>query len=163
MAVVNRGLASVNLVDFSRETQMHSIYVAALTSGNIVAKTVLWDAYIAAVNDLTQCNVYTKLMGNQQANIPVNPPNVMNAQRGTQWIAGYSDDVTGARFSFRMAGAIYTANLRVGSDHADMTATDVAAFKTAFEDFAVSPEGNAVTLNDLVTAGANEGISKLVY
>jgi len=153
MAVLNSGEMIVDLIDYSKETQQHSFAVTPQTSGNFTAQAVLRDDYLVAVQAISSLNVYKHLWGLQARNSPKNPPTDPMAQRETQWGVVYVDATTGQIYTHRIGGAIYTANLLPNSDHADLTATDIAAYKTAFEAFALSPAGNAVTLTDLVVVG----------
>jgi hypothetical protein len=156
MAVLNTGLLSVDLIDFSKETQQHSIYGAVLNAGNFAAQATAEGNYLTALAAISSLNVYKTMFGNQSRNSPKNPPTDMSAQRELQWGVVYVDVVTGQIFTHRIGGPVLTANLKPNSDHADLAATDIAAYVTAFEAYALSPAGNAVTLTDIVVVGKND-------
>jgi phosphopantetheinyl transferase (holo-ACP synthase) len=156
MAVLTSGLATVNLIDFSGETQEHSFGVTTPSAGNFAAQEALYDAYVAALLSITGLNVLRKNWGKQARTSPADLPLAADAQREKQWLVQYVDNTTNQRATLRVGGAIYTGNLLARSDHADLTATDIAAYKAAFEAFAKSISGNAVTINDIVVVGKND-------
>jgi len=156
MAVLTSGLATVNLIDFSGETQEHSFGVITPSAANFVAQEALYDAYVAALLNISDLLVLRKVWGKQARTSPADLPLAADAQREKQWLVQYVDNTTNQRATFRIGGAVYTGNLLARSDHADLTATDIAAFKVAFEAFAKSVAGNAVTINDIVVVGKND-------
>ncbi len=156
MAVLTSGLAVVNLIDFSGETQEHSFQVTTPSAGNFAAQETLYDAYVAALLNISSLLVLKKLWGKTARTSPADLPLSADAQREFQWLVQYVDDTTNQRNTFRIGGGVFTGNLLPRSDHADLTATDIAAFKAAFEAFAKSPAGNSVTMTDMVVVGKND-------
>jgi hypothetical protein len=156
MAVLTSGVAVASLIDFSGETQEHSFGVTTPSAGNFAAQEALYDAYIAALLNISDLLMLRKSWGKQARTSPADLPLTADAQREKQWLVQYVDNTTNQRNTFRIGGAVYTGNLLARSDHANLAATDIAAFVTAFEAFAKSPAGNAVTVNDIVVVGKND-------
>jgi len=161
MALINSGILTVDQIDFSAETIQHQLYMPALTAGNIVAQTLLEVAYLAALVNISDLNIYKRVFGNISRNSPKNPPTVEEAQREQQWLVQYSDTVTQQLATFRIGGAVLTGNLKPRSDRADLTATDIAAYVAALELLALSAQGNAIIVTDIVHVGKNDRSPKL--
>jgi len=156
MAILTNGLVSVDLIDFTEETQQHSLNTAVLNAGNFAAQATLRDNYLTALAAITRAEVYKDTMGNQRRNSPKNPPTDPESQREIQWGVVYVDAVTGQRYTYRIAAPILTGNLQANSDHANQAAADIDAFMIAFAALARSPAGNAVTITDMVVVGKND-------
>jgi len=156
MSLLTSGLYSVDLIDWNSETQQHSLFAVTPSAVNFAAQLALRDDYDTALAAITACNIYKNNWGLNRRNSPKNPAATAAAQREIQWGVVYVDDATGQRFTFRIAGPVLTSNLLAGSDHADLAATDIAAFVTAFEAFAKSPAGNSCTITDIVVVGKND-------
>lgn len=78
-------------------------------------------------------------------------PSVQAAQVNIEWKVTYVDDVSGAVETFRIGGADLTLTdvLLPGSNVADLSQTEMAAFVTAFEALVLSTEGNAVSIQQV--------------
>jgi len=156
MALLTSGLYSVDLIDFAAQTQQHSLFCVTPSAGNFAAQLALRDAYDTALGAITEANILKNLYGLQRRNSPPNPSLTSTAHREKQWGVVYADDSTGQRFTFRIAAPIETGNLSPVTDHANLAATDIAAFVSAFEAFAISPAGNSVTITDMIVVGKND-------
>ena len=79
------------------------------------------------------------------------------AQRELKWLVQYQGNTSGKLFSIEIAAPDVTDNVVVNSDVADLTSTDWAAFKTAFEAYAKSPDNGteAVTVIGAMLVGRN--------
>ncbi len=161
MATLVSGKVTLNLIDFSAETQEHSFETTTPTAANFDAQETLYNSYATALLNISSLLVLRKEWGKQSRESPADLPLAADAQREWQWLVQYVDDTTNEKFTFRVGGAVATGNLLARSDHADLTATDIAAFKTAFEALAKSPAGNSVTLTDMVIVGKNDRSPKL--
>lgn len=156
MTLVQTGLVTVDLIDYASETQQHSFNSVLLNAGNFAAQDTLFQAYLTALGAITIANVYKDSHGNQDRNVPKNPASSQAAHREYQWGVVFKDLTTGQRFTFRIAAPQLAPNLKPGEDHADLTATDIAAYVSAFEALAKSPNGNAVQITDMVVVGKND-------
>jgi hypothetical protein len=68
------------------------------------------------------------------------------AQRELKWLITYQGDSSGKLFSIEIACPDITDNIVPATDLADLASTDWAAWVTAFEDFARSPDDLAETV-----------------
>jgi len=144
------------ITDYSNEKSNFSVNSTVLTAGNFAAQQTLAAALSAAVDDLT-IGVLTK----QIALVPViDAPDIATdpyAQRELKWFVRYQGDSSGKLFSIEIAAPDITGNVVPNSDVADITSTDWAAFVTAFEAYAKSPDDVAetVTVIDARVVGRN--------
>lgn len=86
------------------------------------------------------------------------PPTDPNAQREVKWLVRYIGDTSGKLYSVEIATAeLAGGHLLAGSDFADLAETDMAAFVTAFEDIARTPDDDTetVTVQSIQFVGRN--------
>lgn len=140
--------------DFSNENSTVKAQGVVFTAANHDATVALQDALATAVDGISKGNRFQTV---RQANIiygsqvaPVDD----TAQRENKWLVSYEDDVLFNRHSIEIPCAD-TQFLTAGTDLADLTATEMAAFVTAFEAYAKSPQGNAVTVLSIKHVGRN--------
>lgn len=141
---------NVRFVDYSNEVASAGVYVAdGITDPNAMT---LSDAILGVSIGTREKTVKTlsSVLDNGSQVPPVNK----FAQREMRFLCRYTDSVTGKRYSFSIPCA--DANLCVGNtDMVDLAAGDGAVLKTAFETWAISELGNAVTLNSVELIGRN--------
>lgn len=157
MALVNDNLLTYGLTDFTHESIDFSIYILPITLANITSSNALIAALTNALSGVTLGAINKIDIGAlRQIERPPVFPSDPYAQRESQWLCTYRDTVTGAEATFRIPIALLTGNLKpeIG-DPADFTSPAWQAFKTAFENLAVSAAGNAVTLLKAVHVGKN--------
>jgi len=157
MAFVNDNLLTYGLTDYTHESIDFSIYIQPITLTNITSSNTLIAAFTTALAGITLGSVNKIDIGAlRQIERPAVFPTDPYAQRESQWLCTYRDNVTGTEATFRVPVALLAGNLKpeVG-DPADLTSTAWQAFKTAFEALAVSAAGNAVTLLKAVHVGKN--------
>jgi len=144
------------ITDYSNEKSNFGVNSTVLTAGNFAAQQTLAAALAAAIDDLT-IGELTK----QIAIVPViDTPAIATdpyAQRELKWLVRYQGDSSGKMFSIEIAAPDITGNVVPNSDVADITSTDWAAFVTAFEAYAKSPDDVAetVTVIDARVVGRN--------
>lgn len=79
-----------------------------------------------------------------------------SAQREVKMLARYTDNVNGKGYSVSFGTLdLATAGIVAGTDFITLETTPGSTFKSAFEAFAASPDGNPVTLNSLQFVGRN--------
>lgn len=79
-----------------------------------------------------------------------------SAQREVKMLARYTDNVTGKGYSVSFGTLdLENAGIVAGTDFITLETSPGSDFKTAFEAFAASPDGNAITLNSLQFVGRN--------
>jgi len=144
------------ITDYSNEKSNFGVNSTVLTAGNFAAQQTLAAALAGAIEDLT-IGELTK----QVALVPVidTPaiPTDPYAQRELKWLVRYQGDSSGKMFSIEIAAPDITGNVVPNTDVADITSTDWAAFVTAFEAYAKSPDDVAetVTVIDARVVGRN--------
>jgi len=144
------------ITDYSNEKSNFGVNSTVLTAGNFAAQQTLAAALATAVESLT-IGELTK----QVALVPVidTPaiPTDPYAQRELKWLVRYQGDSSGKMFSIEIAAPDITGNVVPNTDVADITSTDWAAFVTAFEAYAKSPDDVAetVTVIDARVVGRN--------
>jgi len=144
------------ITDYSNEKSNFGVNSTVLTAGNFAAQQTLAAALAGAIEDLT-IGELTK----QTALVPVidTPaiPTDPYAQRELKWLVRYQGDSSGKMFSIEIAAPDITGNVVPNTDVADITSTDWAAFVTAFEAYAKSPDDVAetVTVIDARVVGRN--------
>lgn len=153
---------SMSLRDHTRELASHTFPITQLTAGNFVAQLALGAAYEAAVDAVT-LGVQAKQKMVAFENLDVSVPANGNAQVEMAWVVHYHDNEEffdpptnsifnenyGVPQTIRIAtpDAGTTALRQPNSDLADMTHASWVAFKTAFEDFALSQGGGDVVID----------------
>lgn len=130
----------VSVRDFSNETSRTGITTVQLTSGNVVASLASLDSLLATIQAITLGNFERSRVVFREQNEDPGIPTDENAQRERKWLVVYHDTTTGKKFRMEIPTAKLTGNLASGSDLADLGATDIAAFVTAFEAIAKDPD-----------------------
>jgi len=133
------------ITDYTDEKSSFAVISITANAGNLAAQQTAAAALFAAVEDLTIGVVTKQIMGLEIYNTPELPTNVY-AQREEKWLVKYVGDSSGKQFSMEIAAPDLTDNLNGNTDQADLGSTDWAAFVTAFEAFARSPENGTETV-----------------
>ena len=151
-----QGEYGLSVVDYSKEVSTSRVNTVVLNAGNIAAQTTAAGTYLTTVQNIILGNLTrTSLVAILTAFAPSFPTDV-NAQRERKWLVRAFDGVTLSRFQWTLPTADFSGTkLLPNSDFADMSETDIAAFVTAAEAFVRSPEGNAITILDMVGVGRN--------
>lgn len=146
---------SITYNDYSNEKSSLSFPVPDIAAGG-----GNWDSVLAgaaaiatAIDAMTLCDNSREALNAVQSigqDTPTNPA----AQREFGVRVFYLDDTNGKKYHLTIPGPDL-ANLETnpGSDLLDLTGTLEAAFVTAFEAGAVSPDGNSVTVWKMVIVG----------
>jgi len=148
---------NVTYLDFGGEVTTTSIRGAGISSANYDAQVTLMTALRGAMDDIV-LGVQKKYQIIAADNILSNtPPTDAFAQRELKWLVTYADDTTGKEYQVEIGTALPTDNVTAGTDYADLTATDIAAFVTAFEAFARAPDDltHTVTVTSIRLVGRN--------
>ena len=117
--------------------------IAALTAANFTAQTGKVATLAGAYANLTDGNVSGYGISVDTPGINTIPTNSSN--RGQKWIAT-SENATGRLFTHTIPGAPGAGELVTDTLSADLTGTNWAAYKTAFEAVATDPFADALTL-----------------
>lgn len=130
--------------------------IATLTAGNVVAKSALVDALIAAVTALILGNIGSNEIVFDRDITSVAPAASQLAQRENKMLLRFSDGATLQKFTVSIGTFDLTA-LPLHSEFLDLTAGEGLALKTAFDAIVVNPTvaANPVTLNSVQFVGRN--------
>jgi len=144
------------ITDYSNEKSSFGVTSVTGNSGNLTAQEGLAAALHDAVANLSIGVVSKQVF----AILLIDAPGVATnpyAQREMKWLVTYQGNTSGKLFQLEIAAPDVTDNVVVNSDVANLASTDWAAFKTAFEAYAKSPDNGteAVTVIKATLVGRN--------
>jgi len=132
-------VSTLQITDYSNEKSTFQVNSVVLNAGNFAAQSTAAAALVGAVEDLSIGEVTKQTLNQIVLDAPAVPTNVY-AQRELKWLVTYQGDTSGKLFSLEIACPDITDNIVPATDLADLASTDWAAFVTAFEAFARSPD-----------------------
>jgi len=135
----------IQITDYSNEKSSFGVTSITANAGNLAAQQTEYAALFTAVEDLTIGEATKQIMSLAIYDTPAIPTNPY-AQRELKWLVQYQGDSSGKLFSIEIAAPDVTDNVVVNSDQADLSSADWAAFVTAFEDYARSPDNGTETV-----------------
>lgn len=145
------------LLDYSDEKSSVNIYNGAITAVSIGGFLTQFGEMRTALEGITLGTMHQEqwigdvtLLSNARPASPV-------AQRESKFLVRYHNVVTGKKFTLEIPTADLTGRVVAGTDRALLTETNMAAFVTAFNAFARSPENDtdAVVIDDILVVGRN--------
>jgi len=163
------GYGSFTLMDYNGEKSVTSFYTGNITAVSLPGTLTQFGALRNAIDGITLGTITQEELSVFRTKLSNTLPASANAQRERKWLVVY-EDVTqffdppvnaipneGYRkvFTFEIATANLVGNLQPNSDEANLSATAVAAFVTAFEALCRSPHGGNVNVLKLVAVGRN--------
>jgi len=133
--------------DFSDEKSSWGFSVVTLTAANVAAQQTLLDALTAATDDIVLTGATKEeTVYKRTIHSGVQPTNPL-AQRENKWLVRYLGDATFKKFSLEIPGAdLSKLTTSPQTDFADLTDPDIAAWVTAFEAVAKSPDDPTETV-----------------
>lgn len=138
-------------LDQSGEIGTHMLQTADLLAVNPVPAAVT--AYLTALEGITNgLNVRWASQGIRRLS---NAEYASDGNREDKFLITYSDNTTLAVYQTEIPCRDNDIPLLAGTDRLDLDQLEVAAYKTAFEALARSPDGNAVTLLAIQLVGRN--------
>ncbi len=144
--------AIMTVLDHSGEKSSWSVntLAARLSEGE---DNTEWDALNTAANALldglgTRSNF-------TQTNTHTNAKFAATGQREQKFLVTYEDNLSLASYSFEMPCRKTSLSPAAGTDEYDITASPFAAFVTALQAYAVSPEANSITVLSIRLIGKN--------
>jgi len=144
-------------IDYSAEKSNWGITTVDLTAANVVAQTALLATLAGAFDAIVgTTNISSETMFNKTNVGGGSPPTDPLAQRENKWLVRYVGDATFKVFTTEIPGAdLSKLSTSPQTDFADLTDSDIAAFVTAFEAVARSPEDptETVTVRDIQFVG----------
>jgi len=147
---------TIQITDYSNEKSSFGVTSVTANAGNLAAQQTLAADLVAATDDLTIGELTKQQMALVILDAPAIPTNPY-AQREMKWLVQYQGSTSGKLFSVEIAAPDITDNVVPNSDVADLASDDWAAWVTAFEAFAKSPDNGteAVTVIGARLVGRN--------
>lgn len=148
---------NLTFLDFDpKEKGSMSFEGLSLSAANYDAQVALHEALITAVQALTTMPIHKRQTVASEAILTSTRPTDPYAQREIKWLVRFHDNVTGQPLTVTVPGADLSL-LDAGSEVLDLTGTEAAAFKTAFEAYVKAGEGsdNAVVVDQILFVGRN--------
>jgi len=147
---------NIQITDYSNEKSSFGVTSVTANAGNLAAQQTLAAALVAATEDLTIGEVTKQAMSLIILDSPAIPTSPY-AQRELKWLVSYQGDTSGKIFTVEIAAPDITDNVAPNTDIADLSSTDWAAWVTAFEAYAKSPDNGteAVTVIGAKVVGRN--------
>lgn len=148
--------AIITIRDFSRETSNLDIETVDVTAANLVAQTTAFDNFITAVQGVTRGVVARRVHIATDEVVSSAIPTDENSQVEWKWLVRGRDTVNGKAYTRSVPCADPTGRLVTGTDRMsfEVGQTENLAFRTAFEAFARSIDGNTIAVEEVVIKGA---------
>lgn len=143
---------TVSLKDRSGEPTSYSVPTTVANAAEGEGNTE-FDALIPTIGALID-GIVTRYNFNQTFRVS-NAKNSTSGQREEKFLVTYEDTVTKIPYSFELPCRKSSLIPPVRDDEYDITASPFAAFCTAFEAYATSPDGNAVNVTSIRLIGKN--------
>lgn len=139
--------AQFTLLDYSNERSSMKVNVGAITALSIGGFLTDFGALRAAIEGITLGVVAQEAWVGDRTTLSNTPPTDPEAQREKKWLVRYVGNTSGKVFQLEIPTAeLGGGHLLPMSDFADLTETDMAAFVTAFEDIARTPDSDTETV-----------------
>jgi len=143
--------------DYSQEKSWFKVYNGPITVGTIAGFLTAFGNLQTALAGIIKGEVQQSQWVGDLTTVSSDWPTDEFAQRELKWLVTYKGNTTEKLFRFEVPTADPTGRLLPGSDEADMTNTEMAAFITAFETLAKSPDDDTegVTVMSVRLVGRN--------
>jgi len=138
---------SVQWKDYGNEASNVGLWVTTLTAGNIVAQTTLINGLVTALNGVTLGNQQQQTIKLSTSPLVGGLPTDPFAQRESKWLVRYHAATSLKKFTAEIPCADL-ALLTPNSEMADMSGTEFANLKTAWELIVRDPDDNELTILD---------------
>lgn len=152
MATINTGLYRHSEVDYDGQKRQFSFNAPIVTAANHDAQKAAHDALIAAIADVTLGElVFEEFVADREEIKPLVKAAAASAQVNIQWVVTYVDSVTTSEYNVRIpcADITDTTLFAANSNLWDPTDAKWVTFIAAFEAHVLSPDGNAVTVQQV--------------
>lgn len=148
--------AGVSVLDYSEETSSTNFSIGAITAVSIAGFLTQFGAWKTALGNIILGTVSKDRWVGDATDISNTPPASANAQIELKWLVTYEGATTKKKFRQELPTAD-PDKLIPGTDKADLTDADIAAYITAFEAVAKSPDDDteAVNVLDINLVGRN--------
>jgi len=133
--------------DYGDEASNVGLWVTTLTAANIVAQTTLINNLLSALSAVTLGEQQTQTIKLSRTIISSDLPTSPFAQRESKWLLRYHAATSLKKFTAEVPCADLSL-LIPNTEMADMTGTEFAALKTAWELIVRDPDDNELTILD---------------
>jgi len=150
------GFTSLSYADYNNEISTVRVHAAETTAANHDAEHIARVALADAIAGIT-LGLRIKMSYGNDIKTVLGPADDDEAQREKKWLVSYHDGVTLKRYNVEIPCAD-TAQLdpqdRANAHIGDAGVVD--AFVSAFEAFAVTPDGNTPIVDEITFVGRNQ-------
>lgn len=148
---------TLTYTDYSGEKSPAKITGASPVQAGFDTWTSLMAAIKSAIANITLGELYRESQASYVNIVSNDTPSNAFAQRELKWLVTYRGNTSEKLFRVELPCADAAAHLLPASDLADLTETDMAAFVTAFEAFAKSPDNGteSVSVQSIRLVGRN--------
>lgn len=155
MPINPRHLGSFTFVDASDEDTTTEFNVGPITALTIAAFLTQFGALRTATQAIVLGNLTADRWTGDATKYNASLPTDVNAQRERKFLVNYQDTTTFAPYRIEIGTADLEGRMIAGTDFVDLTNTEIAAWITAYEAVAKSPEGNGVNVLSIQAVGRN--------
>lgn len=148
--------AGVSVMDYSEETSSTNFSIGAITAVSIAGFLTQFGSWKTALGNIILGTVAKDRWVGDATDISNTPPASPTAQIELKWLVTYEANTTKKKFRQELPTAD-PSKVIAGTDKADMADADIAAYVTAFEAVAKSPDDDTegVTVLDINLVGRN--------
>lgn len=155
MAINPQHNFSITYLDHSGEKSTSRGHMGPITVGTIAGFLTQFGTLKTAQQALSLGAMVADSWTGDSTAYSAAPPADVNAQRERKWRVDVQDTVNLSRFRYEIPCALIAGQLLTGTDKADISTAEWAAFIAAFEAMAKSPDGNAVNVLGATLVGRN--------
>lgn len=137
-------------LDNSNEKSAVRIYNGPINAGTYAGYVTAYGALETALSAITLGTLAQRSVNTSTTIVSQTAPSDENAQRERKWLVTYQGDTSLKKFQMEIPTAdLSGTHLLPNTDLADLTDADIAAFVTAFETIARSPDSESETVTVL--------------
>lgn len=142
------GFFTILMQDRDNDNRQFTLPATQVTAANHDAQLALAQALVAGIEGISLLSTKQWDFGARRTVTGDPKPSSGAAQANIEWVVVYQEATTLDIRTFRIGGAYLTLGdvLLPGSNEADLTQTEMAAFVDAFEAYVLGDSGNAVTV-----------------
>jgi hypothetical protein len=149
------GVIRYTYKDYAGQSSAVEFLIPEVTSSNIANTISKADSVQSALDDLTLGQLNRRAITMQVLEPSSASASNALAARELKWLVVYTDNTTGKAYSIEIPCPKLTGNLTPGTEFANLSSGNWSDFISAFQGFAVSPDGNPVTVQKAKKVGRN--------
>lgn len=147
---------NATILDYSEETSTTKVNFGAVTAVSIAGFLADFGDWKNALGNIILGTLSKDRWVGDSTNVSNTPPASPSAQIELKWLVSYEGDTSKKKFRQEIPTADPSKTI-AGTDKADLTDVDIAAYVTAFETLARSPDDDTETVSvlDMTLVGRN--------